>query len=100
MHREVGAAVGERELELLDEESLAADLGERLILHAIALCGDAEQLHRHARVERANRARTCSACHSASADSRVAIVRRRIGAALTSRSRSRPRCDGARGKPL
>ena len=46
MHGEVGAAVRHRQLELLDEEALAADVGERPVQHAIALGRHAEQLDR------------------------------------------------------
>src|ERR1700687_1807297 len=43
MHREIGAAIGHRLLELLDEKTLAADIGQRLIDDAVALRGDAQQ---------------------------------------------------------
>jgi hypothetical protein len=43
MDGEIGAVVGHRLLELLDEKALAADFGERLLEDAIALRGEAEQ---------------------------------------------------------
>ena len=43
MDGEVGAPVGHRHFELLDEEALAADVGERLVEHAIAFGGHPEQ---------------------------------------------------------
>ena len=44
VHRDVGAALVERDLELLDEEALAADLRERPVEHAVALGGHAERV--------------------------------------------------------
>jgi hypothetical protein len=43
VHCEIGAAVGHRLLELLDEKTLAADIGKRLIDNAVALRRQAEQ---------------------------------------------------------
>ncbi len=48
MHGEVGAALFERRLELLDEQALAADLGQRAVEDLVAARGHAEQLDRHA----------------------------------------------------
>ena len=78
MDREIGAAVRHRHFELLDEEALAADVRERPILHSIALGRQPEQRRpRSTGYSAASRARMCSACQSASADCRVAIVSRR-----------------------
>ena len=49
---EVGAAFGHRHFELLDEQPLAADVGERLVEHAVALRGEAEQLDLARRIHR------------------------------------------------
>ena len=43
MHREIGAAIGHRLLQFLDEKTLAADIGKRLIDDAVALRSQAEQ---------------------------------------------------------
>ena len=43
MHGEIGAVLAHRLLELLDEQTLAADIRERPILDAIALRRDAAQ---------------------------------------------------------
>ncbi len=48
MDGEVGASFAHRGFELLDEQSLAADGGERPVDHAIALRRDAEQVHARA----------------------------------------------------
>ncbi len=42
VHRDVGAAFLHRDLEFLDEETLAADFGQRTVEHAVAL-----RAHRH-----------------------------------------------------
>ena len=42
MHREVGAPLFHGDLELLDEQALAADLGERPVEDLVALGGHAE----------------------------------------------------------
>jgi len=53
MRREIRTAVRHRLLELLDEESLAAEVGERLIEGPVPLCRQSEQLDDAARIERA-----------------------------------------------
>ena len=73
---EVGAAVVERGLELLDEQALAADLGQRAVEDLVAARG-----HRRSSVDldadaRLSSARTCSACQSARRLSRVAMTMR------------------------
>src|SRR6185437_16713605 len=55
MHRDVGAAFVERDLELLHEEPLAADLSERPVEDAIAPGRHAHRLHREARMAGAER---------------------------------------------
>ena len=52
MHGEIGAALGHRDLELLDEQPLAADVGERPVEHPVALRRHAEQLDLAAGIER------------------------------------------------
>ena len=52
MHGEVGAAVIHRHFELLDEQALAADRRQRLVEDAVALGRQAEQVDRHARIQR------------------------------------------------
>src|SRR6185369_10332884 len=47
-HRELGAAFLERRLELLDEQALAADLGQRAIEDLVAAGRHAQQLDLHA----------------------------------------------------
>jgi hypothetical protein len=49
---EIGAVFVHRLLEFLDEQPLAADVGERLIGHPVPLRGQAEQLDRAGRIER------------------------------------------------
>ena len=63
MHGEIGAALGHRDLELLDEQALAADVGERLVEDPVALRRHAERPTSHAGYSAASRARMCSACH-------------------------------------
>ena len=46
MHGEIRAALEHRALDLLDEETLAADVGKRPILNAIALRRDRHELNR------------------------------------------------------
>ena len=53
MRGQIRAAVRHRLLELLDEEPLAADIGQRLIERAIALRGQAEELDPARRIKRA-----------------------------------------------
>ena len=53
MRGQIRAAIRHRLLELLDEEPLAADIGQRLIERAIALRGQAEELDPARRIERA-----------------------------------------------
>ena len=85
MHRDVGEVVVERDLELLDEKALAADLRERPVEHAIALCRHADDLDREARMARAaGVAATCSVCVIASRLSRVAM-RMRWGVTVAAR---------------
>ena len=53
MHREIGTAIAHRLLELLDEESFAADIGQRLIDNAIALRRQTQQRYLTRRIESA-----------------------------------------------
>jgi mono/diheme cytochrome c family protein len=77
MHGEVGRAVEQGRLELLDEQALAADLGQRTVEDLVAARGHAQQLDAAGRIERAAEGlRTCSACHRARRDSRVAMTMR------------------------
>jgi hypothetical protein len=73
MHGQVGAALFQRHFQLLDEQALAAHLAERPVQDLVALGGHAQQRHGVATLL-SNRAFTCSACHSASRLSRVAIT--------------------------
>ena len=50
VHGDVGAAFLHRDLEFLDEQALAADLGERAVLHAVALRAHRHQLDGQLRV--------------------------------------------------
>ena len=50
--REIRPPIGHRRLELLDEEPLAPNVGERPLLHLVALRREAEQLDLAARMER------------------------------------------------
>ena len=74
VHRDVGAALGQRRLQLLDEQALAALLGERHVEQFVAA---RRQRHQRRRAgpgcSASRRALTCSACHSASRLRRVAM---------------------------
>jgi hypothetical protein len=50
VHGDIGALARQRFLELLDEQALAADLGERNVEPAVALRGETENADLHARV--------------------------------------------------
>jgi hypothetical protein len=50
MHGDVGAALFQRDFELLDEQPLAADLGKRAIENLIAAGGHCQNLYLAARV--------------------------------------------------
>jgi hypothetical protein len=52
MHRDIGAMLLERTLQLLNEQSLAANVGKRGRQHAVALRGHAEDPHVQAWIER------------------------------------------------
>ena len=83
MHGQVRAAVFERRLQFLDEQALAADLGQRAVEDLVAARGHAEQFDLQAEALRAAASRTCSACHRARRLSRVAMmVRVRHGACI------------------
>ena len=69
-----GAAVHQRRLEFLDEQALAADLGQRAVEDLVAARGHAEQLDAAGRSAARSRSRTCSACHRARRLSRVAMM--------------------------
>ena len=53
MHGQVGPPLEQRQLELLDEQPLAADLGERAIEDPVALGRHPEDLDAAVRVQRA-----------------------------------------------
>jgi hypothetical protein len=53
MHGDVGAALLHRHLQFLDEQALAADLGERTVEHAVALRAHRDEFHRQLGVRRA-----------------------------------------------
>jgi hypothetical protein len=53
VHRKVGAAFLHRDFEFLDEQALAADLGQRAIEHAVALRAHRHEFHGQARMCRA-----------------------------------------------
>ena len=50
MHREIRAAVGKRVFQFLDEQSLAADFGERRAKIAVSFGGHAEYRDRPPRI--------------------------------------------------
>ena len=57
VHGDVGAAFLHRDLEFLDEQTLAADLGERAVLHPVALRAHRHEFDRQCRDERRGAAR-------------------------------------------
>ena len=90
MHRDIGAVLEHRDFELLDEQALAADLGERAILDAVALCRSSARVstadrHAHGAAGR-RRARPATA--------RACCGGWRCGVADPLKARS-PQCDGA-----
>ena len=52
MHGEIGPALGHRGLELLDEQALAADVGQRLVEDVVALRGQPQQRDLAVRIQR------------------------------------------------
>ena len=57
MHRDVGASLVERDLELLHEKALATDLRQGPVQDAVALGGHCDQLDGGARIAAAQRRR-------------------------------------------
>ena len=84
MHGEVDAPVEQRLLDLLGEQALAADLGQRPVLDAVAGGADDDDLDRllAAPSAAASRARTTCACTSASGLPRVPMRRRAVDCAM------------------
>ena len=52
MHRQIGAAFGQRHFQLFDEQAFAADLGQGFVQDLVALGGHAQDVHAEVGIER------------------------------------------------